>query len=97
MACSIRALTVAVAGVVILVAGASAETRILPVDATVNEEFGFTVALSGDVLAVGSHWDNDGAGVWTGSVSLFRFDGVTWALEDEITPADVLWGDQFGF
>lgn len=81
---------------VMLVAGARAETRILPVDATPGEQFGFTVALSGDMLAVGSRWDNE-AGDQTGSVSLFRFDGATWIFEDEITPPDVLPADQFGF
>lgn len=96
MTYAIRVMTAAAAVFLMIVAGASAETRLLPVDATNGERFGQTVALSGEVLAIGSPLDDE-AGIWAGSVSLFRFDGEGWTFEDEIIPADVLPFERFGF
>jgi len=58
--------------------------------------FGMSVALEGDVLAVGSAYE-DNIGQDSGSVHVFRHDGTSWSYETRLTPADAASGDRFGF
>jgi len=49
----------------------------------VGQNFGSSVAIEGDLAAVGN---------WTGSVHLFRRTGFTWALEQVVPPMPLLFG-----
>src|SRR6185503_10851789 len=73
--------------------------RILPADGDNSDEFGFSVSLDGDTLAVGSRLDDD-KGASSGAAYLFaRNQGGTtnWGLLKKIVPADGAAGEQFGY
>ena len=59
------------------------------------DEFGHSIAIGGDVVAVGS-WQDDGAAGNAGSVQVFRYDGTTWAAEQELFASDPGVGDHLG-
>ncbi len=48
-------------------------------DRDVYDRFGLDVAISGDTIAVGSYWDDDG-GLNSGSAYVFSFDDTTWGV-----------------
>ncbi|MCP5043832.1 MAG: hypothetical protein GY944_22620 [bacterium] len=71
------------------------EQKLLASDGEADDGFGASVAVSGDVIAVGASGDDD-AGSEAGAVYVFRFGGVTWAEEEKLTAADGAAGDRFG-
>jgi hypothetical protein len=58
-------------------------------------EFGYAVAISGDVAVVGAHREDD-VGSASGSVYVFRFDGSAWHEEAKLLAGDARRGDKFG-
>lgn len=75
-------------------------TRIYPADFASNDYFGFSLALDGDILAVGAYQDDDAAGADQGGAYMFyRNQGGAnaWGLVTKIYAADAAAGDQFGF
>ncbi len=64
-------------------------------DPAANDQFGWTVAISGDVALVGSHQDDD-VGENSGSVYVFRFDGAAWNEDVKINASDGAAGEEFG-
>lgn len=72
------------------------ETMLLQLDPAVADQFGSSVAISGDLIAVGAQWDDD-HGLDSGSVHIFRYDGSAWVREGKISPDDGETADQFGF
>ena len=66
-------------------------------DAAAYDQFGRSLAISGGVVAVGAHYDDD-AGSNSGAVYVFRTDngGVTWPQVAKLKPHDAGGGDQFG-
>jgi len=63
---------------------------------TADEWFGCSVAISGETLAVGAPYDNNG-GTDRGSAYVFVRSGTSWPQEAKLTPADPADGDAFGF
>ena len=63
----------------------------------VEDRFGNAVVLSGDgnTLAVGANF-NDGVGLNSGSVYVFRQDEDGWRQQENLRPAEQDGGDQFG-
>jgi len=72
------------------------QARLAPPDAAAFDEFGSAVAISGDVLVVGSPFDDD-AGRDSGSVYVFRFDGSSWAQEAKLLAVAGRSFDNFGY
>ncbi len=64
-------------------------------DAVGGEQFGRSVAVSGDRIVVGASHDNDGGGIDFGSA--YVFDGSTGEELFKFTPSDAAAGDRFGF
>ncbi len=60
-----------------------------------GNEFGYAVAISGDVVVVGAHKDDE-AGSDSGSVYVFRFDGSAWDQEAKLLALDARASDRFG-
>ncbi|MCH7719946.1 MAG: hypothetical protein IH988_03000 [Planctomycetes bacterium] len=60
-----------------------------------DDHFGRLVAISGDVVVVGAHMDND-RGRDAGAVYVFRYDGIDWIEEAKLRASDGLRGDNFG-
>jgi hypothetical protein len=62
----------------------------------VNEDFGTSVAISGDTLLVGAPWDSPSAGVLVGAAHRFSRSGPTWGLVQTLVASDGEHGDTFG-
>ncbi len=65
-------------------------------DGAAFDEFGYTVALDGDVLLVGARRDDD-AGSNSGAAYVFRFDGDSWVEEQKLEASDAAAGVEFGY
>jgi hypothetical protein len=68
-------------------------TRIFPTDAAANDEFGSSVAVSGNTAIVGAIRDDDNG---TDSGSAYLFDITTGEQLAKLLPADGAAGDRFG-
>ena len=73
----------------------NAEQKLKPGDGTTGDNFGRSVTIQGDVVAVGTHWDDD-QGSKSGSVYVFRYDGDTWVEEQKLLPIGGTTEDRFG-
>jgi len=69
------------------------ETKLNPSDAAAFDNFGFSVAISGNTTLVGARWDDDG-GFNAGSAYLF--DVTTGNQIAKLTASDAAAGDSFG-
>jgi len=65
-------------------------------DAQTEDQFGTSVAISGDTALVGALLDNNPGGVNAGSAYLFTRSGGVWTQQQKLTPSDASAGDQFG-
>jgi len=68
-------------------------TKLTASDASKGDEFGQSVAIAGDVIAVGA-WKDDNR---QGSLYLFRRTGGQWIETDKIKASDGTAGDEFGY
>jgi hypothetical protein len=71
------------------------EDKIGPLVGPTGNYFGNSVAIDGDVIAVGAYQDNLPLPT-AGSVHVYRLQDGRWALDAEIQPAGLDAGDQFG-
>ena len=60
------------------------EAQLVAPDGADLDQFGHSVALSGDLALVGAPWDDD-RGMESGSVYAFARSGSTWSLESKMT------------
>ncbi|MGQ0798991.1 MAG: putative Ig domain-containing protein, partial [Pseudomarimonas sp.] len=65
-------------------------------DGAANDQFGRSVALSGDTALVGAPFDDIVADENQGSAYVFTRSGSTWTLQDKLTPFDGEANDEFG-
>jgi hypothetical protein len=72
------------------------EAKLTADDAAAYDTFGYSVDISGDVILVGSRYDDD-KGPYSGSAYVFRYDGSGWVQEAKLLPDDGTDDDQFGF
>ncbi len=83
---------------VVAVGPSCGPTEISASDPAASDQFGFSVAMSGDVCIVGARLD-DAAATNSGSAYIFRRDSDTgaWTQEAKLVPADGASGDEFGY
>ncbi len=62
---------------------------------TASGGFGSSVAISGRTIAIGAPGDDD-AGIWSGSVHVFRPDATGGYHQTKLTASDASSGDMFG-
>ncbi len=72
------------------------EARLVAPDGVANDFFGYSVAVSGNVVLVGAYGVDD-SGTDSGAAYAFRFNGTNWAFERKIRALDGQPGDFFGF
>ena len=73
------------------------EAKLQPSDAGTLHWFGWSVAIDGNVIIVGSTQTQD-AGEWTGSAYIFRFNGTNWIEESRLLADGVgHWWEEFGY
>ena len=71
------------------------ETKLTASDAGLDDLFGISVAISGDVAIVGAFGD-ERAGFNPGGAYIFSFDGTNWIEEAKLTASDPAAIDDFG-
>jgi hypothetical protein len=75
----------------------TAQQTLTASDGAVGDQFGSSVSLSGDTLAVGVRSDTIGFGPQDqGSVRIFVRSGTTWFAQATLTASDGAAGDSFG-
>jgi len=72
------------------------ETKIIAREADDVQVFGFSVAMSGDTILIGSIGDDLPTTIGPGSVSVFVNNGSTWTFQQLLTASDGQLGDTFG-
>ncbi len=72
------------------------EAKLVASDAAVQDWFGYSVAISGDVVVIGAH-KNDDNGSNSGSAYIYRYDGSRWVEEAKLLPLDGHTADFFGW
>ncbi len=70
--------------------------QLLASDGAPFDRFGWSVAVSNNVVAVGAREDDTFAGPDAGSAYLFKRAGATWSQQQKLTPSDPFNGDRFG-
>ncbi len=73
-----------------------APQKIIPADGAAKDQFGSSVSISGDTIAIGSAQD-DSRKINAGSVYVYRYDDTTWVQEVELLAADASSTDQLGW
>ncbi len=72
--------------------------RIVASDGASVDRFGYSVAVSNNVVAVGAREDDTTAGgPDAGSAYIFTRTGATWTEKQKLAPADPFNGDRFGY
>jgi hypothetical protein len=71
------------------------EQTIAANDPTIDAQFGYSVAIDGERLAIGARWDTD-LGIASGSAYVFRRSGTTWTQERKVLASDGSASDEFG-
>ena len=74
----------------------SQQAKLVAGDGAENDEFGTSVALSGNTAVVGAVFDDVGANADQGSVYVFTRTGTIWTQQAKLTAADGAAGDRFG-
>jgi hypothetical protein len=72
-----------------------AESKLLAADAASEDQFGWSVAISGNYLIIGAPYDDDD-GDNAGSAYIFKRDGATWTQHAKLTGDDTLQIYSFG-
>jgi len=71
------------------------EAKLLASDGAADDQFGYSVSVSGDVAVVGVPRDDDNGNNF-GSAYVYRFDGTSWVEEAKLLASDGASGDYFG-
>jgi len=71
------------------------QKKLTPADGYIGDEFGCSVAISGDYAIVGARED-DNKGIDSGSAYIFQRSGSDWTEQAKLTPADGYTDDLFG-
>jgi hypothetical protein len=72
------------------------EQKLRSGDGSPNDDFGYRVALNGDVAVIGARRDDWGGGTDRGSAYVFRNDAGAWNEVQRLTASDGRAGDWFG-
>jgi FG-GAP repeat/Thrombospondin type 3 repeat len=75
----------------------SQQQKLTAIDGSMGDQFGFSVALSGDTLVAGAYFDEVSGNVDQGSTYMFVRSGGVWSQQQKLTASDGSQGDQFGF
>jgi hypothetical protein len=72
------------------------QALLTPDDAQPDDQFGYSVAISGDTVIVAAPFDDD-AGNSSGAAYIFVRTGTSWTQQAKLVAADAAPGDEFGF
>jgi hypothetical protein len=74
----------------------SQEAKLTAADGAANDSFGFSVAISGDTIVIGSPVDDNQGGIDAGSAYVFVRGGRNWIQQAKLTASDGASSDFFG-
>ena len=74
----------------------SQQAKLTASDAATGDEFGWSVALSGDTAIIGAYLDDDGASK-SGSAYVFGRSGGSWSEQAKLNASDPTTNAQFGY
>ncbi len=72
------------------------QTELKASDGAAGDEFGDSVAISGNTIVVGAGYHKVGSNTTQGAAYVFTFNGTTWTQQQELTASDGAAGDAFG-
>jgi subtilisin family serine protease len=72
------------------------EQKLTASDARADDNFGYSVSISGNVAAIGAHGDDCPGGGDCGAAYIYRFNGSAWVEEVKLTPSERAVADGFG-
>ncbi len=72
------------------------QARLTAADGAEGDEFGTSVAISGDTVVVGASFATVGTNTYQGAAYVFVRSGATWTQQAKLTAGDGGGGDQFG-
>ncbi|MFV2068166.1 MAG: S8 family serine peptidase, partial [Pirellulales bacterium] len=70
-------------------------TKIIADDAQASDYFGYSVAISGNTIVVGAHYEDERGGD-AGAAYIFTGSGSVWTQQQKMTASDGAAGDRFG-
>jgi hypothetical protein len=68
------------------------QVKLVAADAAESSQFGYAVAIHGNTILVGAHYDSVNAG----AAYVFTREGDAWTQQAKLTPADAAGGKEFG-
>lgn len=71
------------------------QAKLIASDATAGDQFGSSVAISGETVVVGAPLNSEN-GAESGSAYVFTRSGTTWSQQAKLPASDVAAGDHFG-
>ncbi len=74
----------------------SLQQKLTASDGASLDQFGFSVAISGETVVIGANFDDIGANTNQGSAYVFVRNGTTWSQQQKLTASDGALQDQFG-
>jgi len=74
----------------------SEQPKLLATDTQVDDQYGYSVAIDGNVAVVGAP-HHAHTQFWQGAAYVFRFDGKSWTQEQELLASDAGVGHFFGW
>jgi hypothetical protein len=72
------------------------EAKLTASDGEENDEFGYSVSISGDYAIIGAAYDDNENGVDAGAAYIFKRSGTNWTQEIKLTASDGRAADLFG-
>ena len=70
-------------------------TELKASDGSSEDQFGFSLAMDGNYVIIGSPYDDDN-GAGSGSAYIFYYDGASWSQQAKLTANNATAGDWFG-
>ena len=72
------------------------QQKLVASDPAADDQFGLSVAISGETVVVGAPFDDGAAGNGQGAAYVFVRNGVVWSQQQKLEPSDASVLDQFG-
>jgi len=73
------------------------QTKLTALDGSLGDDFGHSVSIGGDYIAVGAPKDDDDyKGIESGSTHIFKREQASWPLQVKLTARDGAYDDHFG-
>lgn len=73
------------------------EQKLIPKDGATNDNFGFSLALEGNRLLIGSRRGGSGGAPQSGAVYIYERSGKVWTRTKKLDPANTGFEDFFGY